>query len=115
MWILDNSRKIALTNSELLKIIHTFYTSAHERKNLEKTEKEDIGPHLRNNLHYFGIAFTKSAPDAGIMQILSTQKLWIILVKLQFYDQIIQISGLLICELMGYEKPGGGGGGVMPV
>ena len=75
----DDSIKIAFTNSELPKIIHTYF---YERplKKQEKTDerggKGDLWPHLGNYLHYFGIAsqIPKSGPDADIMWIIAASK-----------------------------------------
>ena len=102
----DNSIKIAFTNSEHRKIIHTFFTSAHlkKKKKMDKPEgkKGDLWPHLGNNPDYFGIVFTNSevcswcgyyADDCSI------EKVRIILVPFRVYDQIMRILSAL-CEFV---------------
>ena len=81
----DNSMKITFTNSEVPKIIHTFSGAAIKKKILQPNNTGDHGPHLGNNLHYFGIAFTnsyvelrsqipKSALDADTMRMIAASK-----------------------------------------
>ena len=95
----DNSIKIAFTNSELPKIICTLFTSAHFKKNLEKTDERagkgwpltapwKLSALFWNCVHKSEVYQSRCGYYADNCSI---EKVRITLVPFRFYDQIMRI------------------------
>ena len=91
--------KIAFTNSELPKIIHTLYMSAHWRKkNLDKTDEHAgkgwplTAPWKLSALFWNCVHKSEVWSRCGYYaDNCSIKKVWITLVPFRFYDQIMRI------------------------